>query len=43
MKQAPIKRLTPDPVDNFGPYVLAGVFVAGLHLLTLFGLRYNPW
>ena len=43
MKQAPIKRLTPDPVDNFGPYVLAGFFVAGLHLLTLFGLRYNPW
>lgn len=43
MKQSRIKRLTPDPVDNFAPFILAGFVVAGLHLLTLFGLRYNPW
>ena len=43
MKQAPIKRLTPDPVDNFSPFALAGFSVVGLLLLTLFGLRYNPW
>lgn len=43
MKQSPIKRLTPDPVDNFQPFILAALAVAALHLLTLFGLRYNPW
>ncbi|MDQ8189938.1 vWA domain-containing protein [Roseibacillus persicicus] len=43
MKQSRIKRLTPDPVDNFTPFIFASFAVAGLHLLTLFGLRYNPW
>lgn len=43
MKQSPIKRLTPDPVDNFQPFLIAALAVAALHLLTLFGLRYNPW
>lgn len=43
MKQAPIKRLTPDPVDNFEPFLIAASIIAGLHLLALFGLRYNPW
>tara|TARA_Y100000766_G_scaffold124606_1_gene107047 strand:- start:3982 stop:4896 length:915 start_codon:yes stop_codon:yes gene_type:complete len=43
MKQAPIKRLTPDPVDNFQPFIIAAVSLAGLYLLALLGLRYNPW
>jgi Ca-activated chloride channel family protein len=43
IKQAPIKRLTSDPVDNFTPFLIAGFTLAGIHLLTLFGLRYNPW
>lgn len=43
MKQAPIKRLTPDPVDNFEPFLIASFIIAGLYLLSLFGLRYNPW
>lgn len=43
MKQAPIKRLTPDPVDNFQPWIIAAGIIAGLYLLALFGLRYNPW
>ncbi len=43
MRQAPIKRLTPDPVDNFQPFIIAAVSLAGLYLLALFGLRYNPW
>ena len=43
MKQAPIKRLTPDPVDNFRPVIYASFATGALYLLTLFGLRYNPW
>ena len=43
MQQAPIKRLTPDPVDNFKPFAIAGLSLSGLWLLSLFGLRYTPW
>lgn len=43
MTKAPLERLTPDPVDNFRPYALAGLAVGGTYLLSLFGLRYNPW
>lgn len=43
MAQASLVRLTPDPVDNFGPYLMVALSLAGLYLLTLFGLRYNPW
>ncbi len=43
MAQAPLERLTPDPIDNFGPYLIAGLSIAGVYLLTLFGLRYTPW
>lgn len=43
MKQSPIKRLTPDPVDHFQPFIIAALSIGLLYLLTLFGLRYNPW
>lgn len=43
MQQAPIKRLTPDPVDNFKPFAIAGLSLTGLWLLSLFGFRYTPW
>ena len=43
MAQAPMERLTPDPVDNFFPYLVAGLSFAGVYLLTLFGIRYTPW
>lgn len=43
MQQAPMKRLTPDPVDNFAPWALAAMIMGGTFLLTLFGLRYSPW
>ncbi len=43
MQQAPMKRLTPDPVDNFKPWSLAALSLAGTFLLSLFGLRYSPW
>ena len=43
MTQAPLERLTPDPVDNFRPYSLTALSICGVFLLTLFGLRYTPW
>ncbi len=43
MEKAPLKRVTPDPVDFYQPFSLAGLSVGGLYLLTLFGLRHTPW
>ncbi len=43
MEKAPLKRVTPDPVDFFQPFALAGLSTGGLFLLTLFGLRHTPW
>lgn len=43
MQKAPLKRVTPDPVDFFQPFALAGLSVSGFYLLTLFGLRHTPW
>lgn len=43
MSQASLVRLTPDPVDHFRPYVITALSLAGVYLLTLFGLRYTPW
>lgn len=43
MEKAPLKRVTPDPVDFFQPFALAGLGIGGVFLLTLFGLRPTPW
>ena len=43
MQKAPLKRVTPDPVDFFQPFAIAGLGIGGLYLLTLFGLRHTPW
>lgn len=43
MQKAPLKRVTPDPVDFFQPFALAGLSLGGMYLLTLFGLRHTPW
>ncbi|MFT6242954.1 MAG: Ca-activated chloride channel family protein [Akkermansiaceae bacterium] len=43
MAQASLVRLTPDPVDNFKPYLITAMSIAALYLITLFGLRYTPW
>ena len=43
MAQASLVRLTPDPVDHFRPYIITALSLAGVYLLTLFGLRYTPW
>ncbi|BDS05938.1 protein BatA [Oceaniferula spumae] len=43
MQQAEMKRLTPDPVDYYQPFVITAISLSGIYLLTLFGLRYTPW
>lgn len=43
MQKAPLKRVTPDPIDFFEPFAIAGLGIGGLYLLTLFGLRHTPW
>lgn len=43
MQKAPLKRVTPDPIDFFEPFTLAGLGICAIYLLTLFGLRYTPW
>ncbi|MCW1884597.1 VWA domain-containing protein [Luteolibacter flavescens] len=43
MEKAPLKRVTPDPVDYFQPFAIAGLGIGALYLLTLFGLRHTPW
>lgn len=43
MQKAPLKRVTPDPIDFFEPFALAGLCLGGLYLFTLFGLRHTPW
>ncbi len=43
MQQAEMKRLTPDPVDYYQPFIITSLSLGGLYLLTLFGLRYTPW
>ena len=43
MQKAPMKRVTPDPVDFFEPFSMAGLGIGTMYLLTLFGLRHTPW
>ena len=43
MEKAPLKRVTPDPIDFFQPFSLAGLGIGATYLLTLFGLRLTPW
>ena len=43
MQKATFKRLTPDPVDNFKPYIIAALSLITLLTLSLFKLRYTPF
>ena len=43
MSKAKLKRLTPNPVDYYFPFVIIGFSILALRLLCLFGLRYTPW
>jgi Ca-activated chloride channel family protein len=43
MQAARMKRNAADYSDHFWPVALAGLVLAGLQVLTAFGLRYTPW
>ena len=43
MQPAKFKPETPIPADNFRPFVLAGLSMLALQLLSLFGIRFTPW
>ena len=43
MEEAELDKVSAESMDNFAPFVIAGLSVLGLSLLCLFGLRYTPW
>jgi Ca-activated chloride channel family protein len=43
MKPARLKPSTAEPADFFRPFAIAGLVIAGLHMLGLCGLRFTPW
>jgi Ca-activated chloride channel homolog len=43
MTKAKLEQGTPELVDWFFPFCIAGLSVLGLYVLTLLGLRYTPW
>lgn len=43
MKPARLKPSTAELADYFRPFAIAGLAFAGLHLLSLCGLRFTPW
>lgn len=43
MSKSKLKRVTPDPIDYYFPFVVTGLSLLGVRLLCLFGLRYTPW
>jgi hypothetical protein len=43
MQKAKFKQVTSDWVDYYRPLSLAGLIIAGIWGLCLFGLRYTPW
>lgn len=43
MQKAKFKQVTSDWVDYYRPLALAGLVLAGIWGLCLFGLRYTPW
>jgi Ca-activated chloride channel family protein len=43
MKPARLEPSAPEHVDFHRPFALAGLALLGLHVLSLFGLRYTPW
>jgi Ca-activated chloride channel family protein len=43
MQQTKMVQLSPDTLDDFRPYCMAGLSLAGLATLSLFGLRFTPW
>ena len=43
MQPAKLRPGTPEYIDFVWPIALAGLSLAGLQLITSFGLRYTPW
>ncbi len=43
MSKSKLKRVTPDPVDYYWPFVVTGLSLLIIRILCLFGLRYTPW
>jgi Ca-activated chloride channel family protein len=43
MEPTRLQPAAPRHVDFFEPFVWAGLVLAGIHGLALFGLRYTPW
>jgi hypothetical protein len=43
MQQTRLERTTPEPQDDFWPYCIAGLLLAGAVAACSFGLRYTPW
>jgi Ca-activated chloride channel family protein len=43
MQKSRFKQVTADWVDDYTALSLAGLVAAALYLLSLLGLRYNPW
>jgi Ca-activated chloride channel family protein len=43
MQTAKLEKTVGDTMDFFGPFAWAGLVLAGLTLLTWFGIRYTPW
>lgn len=43
MKKTKMVTKGPTLVDNYTPFAIAGVILLLLYVLSLFGLRYNPW
>ena len=43
MSKARIKPKERESIDSFRLFAIAGLSIAGLSALTLFGLRYSPW
>jgi Ca-activated chloride channel family protein len=43
MKPAKFKQPGTMPLDHLGPFALAALMLAGVHLLGMLGARYTPW
>lgn len=43
MQGTRLEKVSAETLDDFWPYCLVALSLLGMHLLTLFGLRYTPW
>jgi Ca-activated chloride channel family protein len=43
MQATKVERVQAEPVDDYAPWCVAGLVLAGAFSLVAFGLRYTPW